>query len=90
MVGNITAMRALALLGLIVMLRWFILAAIVIGFVAFNIWLAKERRLTCDEQRRRAEAALIAQPTNNKHGASQATTAAPTASTRPPRCSSPC
>jgi hypothetical protein len=60
MVGNITAMRALALLGLIVILRWFILVAIVIGFVAFNIWLAKERRLTRDEQRRRAEAALIA------------------------------
>ena len=48
------------MLGLIVMLRWFILAAIIIGFVWLNIWLAEQRRIDREQRRRKELDALVA------------------------------
>jgi hypothetical protein len=48
------------MLGLIVILRWFILAAIIIGVAAIAIWLARERRREAANARRRERAALSA------------------------------
>jgi hypothetical protein len=54
------AMRLLGMLGLIVMLRWWLLAAFIIAVVWLNIWFAKQRHLDADKKRRREQAELIA------------------------------
>lgn len=51
-------MRALAMLGLIVMLRWWLLVAFVIAVAAIAIWLVCERRRQATDARRKERGAL--------------------------------
>ena len=56
----VTAMRVLAMLGLIVMLRWWLLAAFVIAVIAFTLWVCHERIEQAIEGRRERRTAIAA------------------------------